>query len=157
VQIISDLGFAPEIVSWCKSFLKDRMVRLCFNGRTSNPFDFAVGTPQGLPVSPVLSIIYTAPLLQKMRSWSNTLLGMYINDGAIFACGKNWHDIKEAMRQGYITCMGWLKKAGLNAKPNKTELLFFKQCGNCSDPPPYIHLPLPSHNSYYQVPKLSTI
>ncbi len=61
VQIMADLGFTPEIVSWCRSFLSDRTVRLRFNGRTSDPFDFAVGTPQGSSVSPVLSIIYTSP------------------------------------------------------------------------------------------------
>ena len=27
-QIIENLGFTPEIVSWCRSFLKDRAVRL---------------------------------------------------------------------------------------------------------------------------------
>jgi hypothetical protein len=32
VQILADLGFAPEIVRWCRSFLQDRTVRLCFNG-----------------------------------------------------------------------------------------------------------------------------
>jgi hypothetical protein len=31
VQVLSDLGFALEIVRWCKSFLKDRTVRLQFN------------------------------------------------------------------------------------------------------------------------------
>ena len=52
VQIIVDLGFPPEIVGWCRSFLEDRTVRLRFNGRTSDPFEFTVGTPQGL--SPLL-------------------------------------------------------------------------------------------------------
>jgi Reverse transcriptase (RNA-dependent DNA polymerase) len=32
VQVLLDLGFALEIVKWCKSFLKDCMVRLRFNG-----------------------------------------------------------------------------------------------------------------------------
>ena len=30
-QILEDLGFTLELVLWCRSFLKDRSVRLCFN------------------------------------------------------------------------------------------------------------------------------
>jgi Reverse transcriptase (RNA-dependent DNA polymerase) len=108
IQILVDLGFAPEIVSWCKSFLKDHTVRLQFNGRTSDPFNFAVGTPQGLPVLPVLSIIYTAPLLHKMRSLANPSLGMYIDDRAIFTCRCKWKDVEYAMRDSYASCIEWL-------------------------------------------------
>jgi hypothetical protein len=108
IQILADLGFAPEIVSWCKSFLKDRTVRLRFNGRTSDPFDFAVGTLQGSPVSPVLSIIYTAPLLHKMRNVANPSLCMYIDNRAIFACGRKWKDVEHAMRDSYASCIEWL-------------------------------------------------
>lgn len=50
MQILTDLGFTPELVSWCHSFLKDCSVRLCFNGCTSDAFDFRVGMPQGSPV-----------------------------------------------------------------------------------------------------------
>lgn len=89
IQIVRKLGFASEIVDWCRSFIPDRTGRLRFNGGTSDAFELAIGTPQGSPVSPVLSIIYTAPLLYKIRTWSNASLGMYIDDGAIFACGKN--------------------------------------------------------------------
>jgi hypothetical protein len=88
IQIISDFGFAPQIIDWCHSFLKDCLVRLHFNGQTSDPFEFIVGTPQGSPVSPVLSIIYTAPLLHKMKQQASSSLGIYIDDGAIFACGR---------------------------------------------------------------------
>jgi Reverse transcriptase (RNA-dependent DNA polymerase) len=88
IQVFANLGFAPELVKWCRSFLSDRSVCLRFNGKTSDPFDFTVGTPQGSPVSPVLSTIYTSPLLHKMRDWTNTSLGMYVDDGAIFTCGR---------------------------------------------------------------------
>jgi hypothetical protein len=108
IKIFADLGFAPELVNWCSSFLRDRTVKLKFNGKTSDPFDFAVGTPQGSPISPVLSIIYTSPLLHKMKSWTRSSLGMYIDDGVIFACGPNWESIANTMRNGYTECAHWL-------------------------------------------------
>jgi hypothetical protein len=105
VQVLTDLGFAPELVNWCRSFLRDRTVRLQFNGRTADPVDFVVGTPQGSPVSPVLSSIYTSPLLHKMKEWTNSSLGMYIDDGVIFACGRSWKAVEKALRDNYATCV----------------------------------------------------
>lgn len=157
IQIFTNLGFAPELVKWCQSFLKDRTVKLKFNGKTSDPFDFVVGTPQGSPVSPVLSTIYTSPLLHKMKEWTNSSLGMYIDDGVIFACGDNWAKIENAMRHGYSICLNWLNRAGLNAEPDKTELIFFRKPRERVDPPSYIHLPLPSHNTYYRVLTKNTL
>ena len=157
IKIFKDLGFATELVSWCKSFLKDRTVRLKFNGQTSDPFDFEVGTPQGSPVSPVLSIIYTSPLLHKMKNWARSSLGMYIDDGVIFACGREWKQIEDTIRKGYSECAEWLTRAGLNIEPDKSELLFFRKRGEKSDPPPYIHLPNHALQTYYRVPATSTI
>ena len=150
-QIFASLGFTPELVSWCHSFLKDQMVRLHFNGRTSDPFDFMVGTPQGFPVSPVLSIIYISPLLHKMKDWTNSSLGMYIDNGAIFACGHNWPSIINALREHYTTCVEWLTHSGLSVEPDKTKLIFFRRRGQRSAPPCYIHLPIPAVQMYYQV------
>ena len=53
--IFKNLRFALKLVQWCKSFLKDRLVRLCFNGQNSDPFDFIIGIPQGSLISPAFS------------------------------------------------------------------------------------------------------
>ena len=151
VQILSNLGFTPEIVKWCCSFLRDCTVRLRFNGRTSDPFNFTVSTPQGSPVSPVLSTIYTSPLLHKMREWTNSSLAMYINDRAIFACGRSWTEVERALRDSYAACTEWITWAGLDIEPEKTELIFFMKQKERSLPPPYIHLQLPSHHTYYRI------
>ncbi len=63
------LGFPQEICQWLKSFLTGCMVQLRFNGFTSNAIDIMVGAPQGSPISPILSIIYTFPLLQQANQW----------------------------------------------------------------------------------------
>ena len=157
VKVFADLGFAPELVGWCRSFLNDRTVRLKFNGQTSDPFDFEVGTPQGSPVSPVLSIIYTSPLLHKMKNWASSSLGMYIDDGVIFACGHEWKQIEDTMRKGYSECAEWLTQAGLNIEPDKSELIFFRKRGEKTNPPPYTHLPNYALQTYYRVPATNTI
>jgi hypothetical protein len=151
VQLISDLGFAPEIVKWCGSFLADRRVRLKFNGALSDPMDSEVGTPQGSPISPVLSVIYTSPLLHKVREWSKATLGMYVDDGALLACGATWAEVAEALSTRYAICVDWLTRAGLAVEPDKTEVLFFRRRRERDDPPTAMYLRIPAEATYYRV------
>jgi hypothetical protein len=82
--LIESLGFAPEICRWAESFLKDRSIHLRFNGYASDEINLEMGTPQGSPVSPVLSIIYASPLLHLAKQWTDAASMMYIDDGNIF-------------------------------------------------------------------------
>ena len=45
IRTFMKLGFAPELTKWCRSFLEDHTVRLKFNGKMSDPFDYVVSTP----------------------------------------------------------------------------------------------------------------
>jgi hypothetical protein len=76
---------------------------------------------------------------------------MYINNGAIFTCGKKWKDVENTMQSSYTICVEWLTQAGLKVEPEKTELLFFRKQKKGLAPPNYIHLPLPTANMHYQV------
>jgi len=144
VQLIQNLGFAPEIIQWCRSFLEDRKVHLKFNGSLLDPFDMSTGTPQGSPVSPILSIIYTSPLLHKVREWNRASLGMYVDDGVLFACGAEWEDVRDSLSNQYDTCVSWLTKAGMAIEPDKTELLFFRRQHERVDPPSHMFLCIPT-------------
>jgi hypothetical protein len=74
-----------------------------------------------------------------------------------FACRKTWAEVETTMRSGYIVCIEWLARAGLNAEPDKMELLFFKRAQEKENPPPFIHLPNPALNRDYRVPATPTI
>ena len=68
VHIFRNLGFPPSLCQWILSFLSGRTVRLSFNGIKSDPIILDHGTPQGSPLSPILSAIYTSPLLKHINS-----------------------------------------------------------------------------------------
>jgi hypothetical protein len=48
-------------------------------------------------------------------------------------------------------------RAGMSVEPDKTELIFFRKCREKVDPPHYIHLPTPSHSTYYRVQATNTL
>jgi hypothetical protein len=156
---LTNMGFAPELVNWAASFLSERHVRLRFNNITSEERFQPVGVPQGSPLSPVLSIAYTAPLLGKMAKWNNSSLGMYIDDGLIFACAESWDDVSNLLRSRFSVCQRWLTKSGLAIEPEKTELLFFQKPykRNPMPSPTRLLLPQPEINSYYSVLPVDTL
>jgi hypothetical protein len=116
---LDNMGFSPDLVAWASSFLANRRIRLRFNNVTSEEREQPVGVPQGSPLSPVLSIAYTAPLLGKMANWNNSSLGMYIDDGLLFACAETWDDVTHSLGQDTRFVRIGLAKVGLAIEPEK--------------------------------------
>ena len=151
--ILDNLRYTLELVRWTRSFLQDRKVRLSFNNITSDEQDQPVGVPQGSPLSPVLSITYTSSLLHKMRDWNNSSLGMYVDDGILFACAAEWAEVSRLLQARYSICEEWLRWLGLAIEPEKTKLLFFQKLyeRNVLLAPLQLILPDREHSTYYVV------
>jgi hypothetical protein len=151
--ILENLGYPPELVRWSAAFLKDRKVRLSFNNVISKERGQPIGVLQGSPLSPVFSITYPLSLLAKMRSWNNSSLGMYVDDGILFAAAEEWGDVERLLMAWYAICEEWLHRSGLAIELDKTELLFFQKPykHNTVPAPSRLVLPDPSITSYYMV------
>jgi hypothetical protein len=134
-------------------FLKNRKVRLSFNNVISEERGQPIGVPQGSPLSPVYSITYTSSLLAKMKGWSNSSLGMYVDDGILFAASEEWGDVERLLTARYAVCEEWLRRSGLAIEPDKKELLFFQKPyeRNQVQAPTRLVLPDPTISSYYVV------
>jgi hypothetical protein len=153
MAILENSGYPLELVRWAAAFLKDRRVRLSFNNSVSEERGQPIGVPQGSPLSPVFSVTYTSALLSKMRSWNNSSLGMYVDDGILFACAQDWEEVERLLRARYTVCEEWLRRSGLAIEPDKTELLFFQKPyeRNGSAAPTRLLLPDPAASTYYVV------
>jgi hypothetical protein len=62
-----------------------------------------------------------------MREWTNSSLGMYVDDGILFAASEEWGDVERLLTARYAVCEEWLRRSGLAIKLDKTELLFFQK------------------------------
>ena len=157
IAVFRALGFPPELVRWLQSFLSNHLVALRFNGFTSDQYDLRVGTPQGSPISPVLSIIFASPILHLARTWTNTGLSMYVDDGNLFACGSDFSEVTNRLRSAYLDCWNWLHRAGLAIEPDKTEVIFFQNSHARHARPANIWLADPSRALEYRVEASNTV
>ena len=82
-------------------------------------------TPQGLPLSPILSALYTASLLELADNWVHCNLTLYVDDGVIYATSTTLSVATNAAIEGYMEVLMWLRANGLDADPSKTKLMTF--------------------------------
>src|SRR5579863_9457036 len=82
-------------------------------------------TPQGSPLSPILSALFTSPLLHDSLRWEDTELLLYVDDGAIFASGPTFLSASQKAVKYFQIVRHWMADFGLSLDLDKTELMFF--------------------------------
>lgn len=137
------------------SFLKDPSVQLRFNNFTSDDIDLELGTPQGSPLSPVLSIIYASPLFHLAKSWDDPSLYMYVDGEDSFVWAPSYSVLASRLRTFLLSVPRLLPKSRSNHSRRRRKFLFFSRRrsnlnihGVCPDS---IFLPDWEHRTYYQV------
>jgi len=125
VEVLRLKGFPASVRKWTKSFLTQRTASLKIGNHTSDLFHIQHGTPQGSPLSPILSALYTTLLLEITDKWVHRDLSLYVDDGTIYASSATTTAANEAAREGLNQILMWLDANGLSADSNKTELINF--------------------------------
>ena len=152
-------GFPPSLCDWLHSFLSDRQVRIQVNAFLSDAAPLSHGIPQGSPISPILSAIYTAPLLFSLQQTLGRDVYMYVDDGAIVTTGRTRRHAAMLAAQGLEHVSGWLARNGLRIAPEKTEFISFAPPNWSSDlfGAPFSHLDLRTPHSEFSVPVSHTV
>ena len=126
VHVFRLLGFAPSLCDWVRSFLTNRRITLSFNGEPLPEVVLNHSTPQGSPLSPILSAIYILPLLCLTEAWQFRSLSSYVDDGAIVATGATHHSVIQKCADSFFIVADWLLHNGLRLDPDKTEFIAFQ-------------------------------
>jgi hypothetical protein len=124
-DIFSKKGFPPNLVNWIYSFLTNRTASMRLDSISIEPFSVPDGTPQGSPLSPILSAIFTSYLLSLSSTWAHTSLSLYVDDGAILSVSATPYSATRNAISKLEDTLSWLQINGLTADFDKTELMIF--------------------------------
>ena len=93
----------------------------------SDEYDASVGVGQGSALSPVLSGLALAPVMNVFEERAraegiDVSLLSFVDDGLLIAQGREWADVDRKMTTAYQVVHELLSRSGLVLEHNKTEL-----------------------------------
>ena len=124
-------GIPETFTRWLRHYLQDRSARLCFDGREKE-VQIQAGVPQGSPLSPILFLLFLAPLYNELNTLSHQITIGFADDTNLLAFGKTHDHCCETLEKGWEIMANWAAIRGMQFEPLKSELIHFKRRGNCS-------------------------
>ena len=105
ITLLQEYDVPQTAIRWVYHFLTDRTTAFQFSGKLSDVKRVETGIPQGSPISPLLFLLYTAPLYKRIEELGGKTLG-YIDDITIYVQGlprDNSHKLSRILKG----CVEW--------------------------------------------------
>jgi len=137
--ILQHSGFADCLVDFFSDYLVDRSTQYAWNSFLSHACDADVGMGQGSALSPILSVLYIAPLLhlfecqaQALSLDTSTL--SYVDDGHLVSQGRTYDRTLPELTSSYSIVSDLMASFGLVIEHDKSEIFHFSRAHNDSNP-----------------------
>ena len=83
------LGVDNDFIGWIQSFLMDKKVEIVIDGHINPENRVEIGIPQGLPVSPILFLIYISRVFDVVKKESPETTSLSFMDKLRFLANGN--------------------------------------------------------------------
>jgi len=122
-RILREGGIPPYLVSWVSSFLGERSCTLIFQGAPGTPAPVNVGAPQGSPISPLLFLLYVAPLHFGIP---RGLMISYVDDFALTVASLSYRGNIRRLQDLFDRLERKASRLGVSFSVAKTELIHWR-------------------------------
>jgi len=116
-------GIPPYLVSSVSSFLGERSCTLVFQGAPGTPAPINVGAPQGSPISPLLFLLYVAPLHFRIP---RGLMISYVDDFALTIASLSYRGNIRRLQELFKKLERKASCLGVSFSVAKTELIHWR-------------------------------
>lgn len=138
---LAEQGWPLHIVDWVYSFCTQRFLRYDVDGSLSAPFFSTRGIPQGSPISPILFLLYTAPIHKLPLKAS--VFG-YADDLALLTHAQSVTTCMADLQHDLSLLLTWASDNALSFDPAKSELLHLTRKAQSFGDNPDLTLTLPT-------------
>ena len=124
-QVLHHLGIDDHTIKSVRDFMTRHEITMAFNNYRADTISPDLGTPQGSPLSPILSALVTGPILRLADTWDDTDLSLYVDDGNIFASSPTYQGTAMKLTRAANQVFSWLHQSGFSIDRDKCEVMFF--------------------------------
>ncbi|UYV79947.1 GRIN2B [Cordylochernes scorpioides] len=112
-----------KAITWINDFLKNRYIRVKFNGTLSKTFKLYQGLPQGSVLSPTLFTLFIAGIEEKISHKTN--IGLFADDIILWSSNTNWKKAERDLNKTLLHLEKFANKHKLEFNPQKSETCLF--------------------------------
>ena len=135
-SILSHFGFANCIVDFFSNYLVGRSTQNSFFSRA---YDTNVCMGQDFVLSPILSVLYIAPLIHIFEHRAqalnlDTCILSFVDDGLLISQGKTYNKTLPELYSSYRVVTDLMVTFGLVMEHDKSEIFYFSRAHNDLNP-----------------------
>ena len=117
---MNKVGWPKPAITWIKSFLQERSARVRHEDGVTDPIHLECGLPQGLPLSPILFLLYMA----EVAGGSSWRFG-YADNVAILCIGSTPTEVAVAVQREVDEVLWWAAENAVSFDLDKAGVVYF--------------------------------
>ena len=123
-KLQNDFAIGGSLLTWLKSYLRDRTQYTVVNGKESSIAKITYGIPQGSVLGPTLFALFTNDLPENVESGN---VYMYADDTTLYRIGDSADEVVSTLNKALSELYEWCIANQLTPHPQKSEVMLLSR------------------------------